>query len=69
MFGVLPPGVKISESFSDFEEPTLLSPAPIKCWPATLGNIAAEVIRDNVVTSGGHSQETLVISSGAGRIR
>ena len=47
MFGVLPPGVRISESYSDFTQPTLLRPGPVSCWPATLGSIAASVINNN----------------------
>ena len=46
MFGVLPPGVRISESFSDFTSSTLLQPPPVSCWPASLGTIAATVINN-----------------------
>ena len=47
MFGVLPTGVRISESYSDFTEPTLLKPGPVPCWPASLGSISASVINNN----------------------
>ena len=46
MFGVLPPGVKTGESYSDFTDSTLLTPAPITCWPATLGTLAADIINN-----------------------
>ena len=66
MFGVLPPGVRIGESFSDFTETTLLTPAPIKCWPATFGDIAAKVInKENVKKD---QAGVLVANGGAGRI-
>ena len=63
MFGVLPPGVKISESFSEFHEQTLLQPRPIACWPSTLGSLAAGVIRDQEIRG-----KVLVTSQGAGRL-
>ena len=63
MFGVLPPGVKISESFSEFHEPTLLQPRPIACWPSTLGSLAAGVIRGQEIRG-----KVLVTSQGAGRL-
>ena len=63
MFGVLPPGVKISESFSEFQEATLLQPSPIPCWPATLGSLASGVIKDQEIRG-----KVLVTSQGAGRI-
>ena len=63
MFGVLPQGVRISESFSDFEEPTLLQPSPIPCWPSTLGSLSAGVIRGQ-----GARSKVLVTSQGAGGI-
>ena len=63
MFGVLPQGVRISESFSDFEETTLLQPSPIPCWPSTLGSLSAGVIRGQ-----GARSKVLVTSQGAGGI-
>ena len=63
MFGVLPPGVRISESFSEFQESTLLQPSPIPCWPATFGSLAAGVIRGQEARS-----KVLVTSQEAGRI-
>ena len=48
MFGVLPPGVRISESFSPFTDSTLLSPSPVPSWPACLGTIAGSVINNNI---------------------
>ena len=63
MFGVLPPGVKISESFSEFQEPTLLQPSPIPCWPHTLGSLAAGVIRSQEAGA-----KVLVVSQEGGRV-
>ena len=70
MFGVLPPGVRISEGFSEFQESTLLTPSPIPCWPATLGNLAASVIRSEVQGSRGPGERSkvLVVTPGAGRV-
>ena len=47
MFGVLPPGVRVSENFSAYTEPTLLRPAPVPCWPQTLGTLAAQLVRES----------------------
>ena len=69
MFGILPPGVRISESYSDFTEETLLTPAPIQCWPSVLGNLASEAIKENVANeSDEHVIKVLVCNGGAGRI-
>ena len=65
MFGVLPAGVRISESFSPFTDSTLLSPAPISCWPATMGQLAANIINSN--NSNNVRKKVLVCGGGAGR--
>ena len=64
MFGVLPAGVRISESFSAFTDSTLLSPAPISCWPATMGQLAANIINNNSNTG---RKKVMVCGGGAGR--
>ena len=70
MFGILPPGVRISESYSDFNEETLLTPAPIQCWPSILGSLASEAIKENVVKKLQEDKviRVLVCNGGAGRI-
>ena len=67
MFGVLPPGVRISESYSDFTEATLLSPPPVRCWPAIMGELAANIINNNSNKTGGDRRKVLVCGGGAGR--
>ena len=65
MFGVLPPGVRTSESYSDFTESTLLSPAPVRCWPAIMGELAANIINNTNTT--GERRKVMVCGGGAGR--
>ena len=65
MFGVLPAGVRISESFSAFTDSTLLRPAPVSCWPATMGQLAANIINNNNNNTG--RKKVLVYGGGAGR--
>ena len=67
MFGVLPPGVRTSESYSDFTESTLLSPAPVRCWPAIMGELAANIINNNNNNNTRDRRKVMVCGGGAGR--
>ena len=68
MFGVLPAGVRISESFSAFTDSTLLSPAPVSCWPATMGQLAANIINSNSNNNSNNVRmKVMVYGGGAGR--
>ena len=68
MFGVLPAGVRISESFSHFTDSTLLTPAPVTCWPATMGQLAANIINNNSNNNINNARKkVMVCGGGAGR--
>ena len=68
MFGVLPAGVRISESFSHFTDSTLLTPAPVTCWPATMGQLAANIINNNSNNNSDNARKkVMVCGGGAGR--
>ena len=68
MFGILPQGVRITESFQDFEKAVLLEPKPIKNWPERFGKLASMALNKGLCEGADKKKTVLVANGGAGRI-
>ena len=66
MFGILPPGVRITEHFDNFNDETLVKPKPVQNWPKEFGKLASGAINKHLKFDGS-KRKILIVNGGAGR--